>query len=535
MAWISLRTHDGTHYLRAYGDGRVAADATAVGEVDERWHVLFPFGDDRCCLQAAVHERYMTAHPDGRVTCLATEINAWELFRLVKVDGGWQFLSDHERFLCAEGGGGGDVRANREHGHAWETFTPSKAGAHDRPGPRPVGDMAPLSVEDNKRWFSAGGQRFDWREISAFGRLGQVQAGRDDLAREGMRQNRALGFTLERVFVVNPIDPWKSGPDRPDFWPSLTRLLAIAAEEGMRLRLTFIAASEPWGGVWHPDRRDIWDGSVKAGGEQFAVELAVFLIGVPHVVGELANEPGQIGMRDSFDDLIALGRKVKAVNPGLLLCAGAVDGPNDQDTRFCVEPFDYVDAHIERRSAVGGFEWVKRSGEYALIDQEHVGKRMPFVSGEPINFAEGRSGDVDTSPSVAFAYGAVSRARQFNSCFHYDGGLRAEAPGALALEHVHAYMEALNAFPMLTGTKWRGHWVPQSFFRQVWPGHDDPPTVERHLREGRGPWRVFGCDGYAVAFPEPKDWPWQANVTASAERVATSQAGTFAASVYRRS
>jgi hypothetical protein len=527
---VNFRTENG-HYLRAYASGVVAADAPVVGELDEWWE-LTHLGGDLYTLQS-VHGRFLCAELDGRVVADRVDAGPWEAWRLVQAGGGVAFVSHHGLYLCAEGGGGSVVVANRTAVGAWEVFIPSQPPVGgDRPGPGGV--LPPLSVEDNRRWFSAGGQRFDWREISAFGRLGQVQAGRDDLAREGLRLSRSLGFTIERVFVVNPIDPWRSGPDRPDFWPSLTRLLAIAADEGMYLRLTFIAASEPWGGVWHPDRRDIWSGSVKAGGEQFAVELAVFLVGVPHVVGELANEPGQIGMRDSFEDLIALGRKVKSVNPGLLLCAGAVDGPNDQDTRFCVEPFDYCDAHIERRSAVGGFEWVKRSGEYALIDQEHVGKRMPFVSGEPINFAEGRSGDVDTSPSVAFAYGAVSRARQYNTCFHYDGGLRAEAPGALALEHIRAYMDALNAFPMLTGTKWRGHWVPQSFFRQVWPGHDDPPTVERHVREGRGPWRVFGCEGYAVAFPEPKDWSWQANVTAPAERVASSQAGTFAASVYRR-
>jgi hypothetical protein len=526
---VSFQTADGQHYLCAELDGRVVADRTAVGEW-ERW-TLAHLGGDTYSLQSA-HGRYLCAEPDGRVVADRADVGIWESWRLVQVGSGVAFVSHHGLYLCAEGGGGGVVVANREAAGEWEVFIPSQRIGGTVPAP--VVDLAPLEVEDNRRWFRVrGGDRFDWREISAFGRLGQVQAGRDDLAREGMRQNRALGFTLERVFVVNPIAPWQSGPDRPSFWQALTRLLAIAAEEGMRLRLTFIAASEPWGGVWHPDRRDIWSGSVRAGGEQFAVELAIFLIGVPHVVGELANEPGQIGMRDSFDELVALGRKVKAVNPGLLLCAGAVDGPNDQDTRFCVEPFDYCDAHIERRSDVGGFEWVKRSGEYALIDQDHVGKRMPFVSGEPINFAEGRSGDVDTSPSVAFAYGAVSRARQYSTCFHYDGGLRCEAPGPLALEHIRAYMAALDAFPMRTGSKWRGHWS-QSYFRQVWPSHDDPPTVERHLRDGRGPWRVFGCDEFAVGFPEPKGWNWPANVTAPAERVATCQAGTFAASVYRR-
>lgn len=525
---VSLETASGQHYLCAELDGRVVADRTAVGEW-ELWDLVH-LGGDLYSLQSA-HGRYLCAEPDGRVVADRPDVGIWESWRLLQVGAGIALCSHHGLYLCAEEGGGGQVVANREAAGPWETFRPSQPIGDAAPGP--VGPLAPLSVEDNARWFTAGGQRFDWREISAFGRMGQVQAGRDDLAREGIRHNRSLGFTIERVFVVNPIDPWKSGPDRPDFWPSLTRLLAIAAEEGMRLRLTFIAGTEAWGGVWHPDRRDIWTGGVRSGGEQFAVELAVFLVGVPHVVGELFNEPGQIGLRNSFDEIISLGRKVKAVNPGLLLCAGAVDGPNDQDTRFVVEPFDFADVHIERRAGVGGFEWVKRSGEYAVIDQEHVGKRMPPVSGEPINFAEGRSGDVDTSPSVAFAYAAVSRARQYSTCFHYDGGLRCEAPGPLALEHVRAYMAALDAFPMQTGSKWRGHWS-QSYFRQVWPPSDDTREVERHVSAGRGPWRVFGVGEYAVAFPEPHGWDWQANLTAPAERIAESTSGSFSAAIYRK-
>jgi len=132
---ISLATADGVHFLRAYADGRVAADASAVGEIDELWNVAFPFADDRCVLQAAVHQRYVTAHDDGRLTCLATEVNAWELFHLVRVSGGWQFISVHGSFVCAEGGGGGEVRANRQYGGPWETFAPSGLDEPDQPQP----------------------------------------------------------------------------------------------------------------------------------------------------------------------------------------------------------------------------------------------------------------------------------------------------------------------------------------------------------------------------------------------------------------
>jgi hypothetical protein len=186
---------------------------------------------------------------------------------------------------------------------------------------------------------------------------------------------------------------------------------------------------------------------------------------------------------------------------------------------------------------VGGFAWVRLSGEYGAIDQERAPKRMPFISGEPVNFGErrqdGRNEDVERSPAVAFAYAAVSRARQFNTTFHYDGGLWTTPPAPETIAAITCYMAALNAFPMLTGTRWRGHW-PESYWKNVWPSTNDPASVEAHVRRGRGPWRVFGTGPYSVAFPEPAEWDWQASLTAPAERLAGCTDGVFAAGVYRR-
>ncbi|WP_291988344.1 hypothetical protein [Luteitalea sp.] len=417
------------------------------------------------------------------------------------------------------------------------------------PEPPPVGPftLTRLRVEDNRRWFANEAGRFDWREVSAFSLLSRLLAGEDQHVRDYLAGMRARGFTVVRVILTLDGDYWtrsplggrsfRCAPDMPGYWQALDRLVELTGAAGLYLRAVFLGAVEPFGGVWHPDRRDVWHGDVRARGEAFTVEAAQRIGRHAHVIGELANEPGQIGMRESFDELIALGRKVKAVAPDMLLGGGAVDGANDQDTRFAVSPFDYCDGHIERRMAVRGFEWVKRSGEYALIDQEHVGKKMPFISGEPVNFgerrADGRTGDVEPSPSVAFAYGAVSRARQYSTCFHYDGGLWTTLPAAETDACISSYMAALNAFPMLTDGKWRGHWA-QSYWRQVWPPKDDEDIVERHVADGRGPWRVFGCGPYCVAFPEPDGWDYRANLTAPATRLAHESAGAFAAGVYRK-
>jgi len=418
----------------------------------------------------------------------------------------------------------------------------------ENPWPAPARPaLTRLRVEDNKRWFANDAGRFDWREVSAFSLLSRLLTGESAYVRQYLAGMRSRGFTVVRVILTLDGPYWttacpagrsfRCAPDMPGYWEALDLLAAMTAEEGLYLRAVFLGCVEPFGGVWHADRRDVWNGSVRARGEAFTLLAASRLSAHPHVIGELANEPGQIGMRESFEKLVELGRAVKSAAPAMLLGGGAVDGPNDNDTTLCVSPFDYVDAHIERLMGVGGFEWVKRTGEYQTIDAEHQPTRMPFISGEPVNFGElrvdGRNGDVERSPSVAFAYGGVSRARHYNTCFHYDGGLWTTMPKPDTDDAIRAYMAALDAFPMLTEDKWRGHWA-QSYWRQVWPSHDDEDTVTAHLDRGAGPWRVFGSGPYCIAFPTPKGWDYRPNLTATATQPAASTLGVYDASIYRR-
>jgi hypothetical protein len=416
----------------------------------------------------------------------------------------------------------------------------------------PVVDLPALRVEDNARWFATDRGRFDWREVSAFSLLSRLLVGEDAYVRDYLRDMRGLGFTVVRVILTLDGDYWtrspiggrsfRAAPDMPGYWDAVARLVDLTRREGLYLRAVLIGAVEPFGGVWDPVRRtDVWFGEVRARGDAFAVEAAGRLADASHVVLELTNEPGQIGMRDSFDDLIALGRAVKARAPGRLLVAGSVDGPNDQDTRFAVAPFDFVDAHVERRMDVAGFEWVKRTGEYALIDQDAIARRVPFVSGEPVNFgearADGRVGDVEPSAAVAFAYGAVSRARQYSATFHYDGGLWTTAPQPVTRAAIACFMAALDAFPMTTAPKWRGHWTPAQgnyWRRDAWPSTDDPREVLDHVRRGRGAWRAFGAGEFSVTFPTSTSWNWQAAVAVPpVERLAACSDGDLSAAVYK--
>ena len=402
-----------------------------------------------------------------------------------------------------------------------------------------------LHVEANARWFAtADGTRFDYREITAFSLLSRLLTNEQEYVRDHLRTVRRLGFTVVRVILTLDGDYWtktplgrsfRSAPDMPGYWQALDTLARLTADEGLYLRAVLIGAVQPFGGVWHADRRDVWSGAVQDRGERFAIEAARRLAPHPHVLLELANEPSEIGMRDSVDDLVALGRAVKAVAPRTLVGGGALGGRADEAARLATAPFDYVDEHLERAMGIGGFAWVAESGDHAAIDQPGAARRVPFISGEPVNFGEwrldGRNADVERSPAVAFAYAGMSRARQFNTNFHYDGGLWTTAPAPETTAAITCYMAALNAFPMLTGARWRGD-GPESYWKRVWPETDDPVAVEAHVRRGRGPWRVFGTGPYAVAFPEPPGWDWQAGLTAPAERLAGCADGVFEAAVY---
>jgi hypothetical protein len=229
--------------------------------------------------------------------------------------------------------------------------------------------------------------------------------------------------------------------------------------------------------------------------------------------------------------VIALGGKVKAVAPEMLLMGG-----HYEDSTMCTRPFDLVTVHFFRAMEVQGFNWIKRSSEYAPTQRHSQPEPMPALSGEPANFGQARrgGGEVVRDASAAFAYGAMSRAHQYLACFHSDDGLYTEMPEPITVEHLRAFHDALDAFPMLTGQPWTGHHGHGAgdFWRDVWPPDDG--IAEQWVRDGHGPWRAYGTDRFNVCFPEPQGWDWRAAAEAPMVQVRTCRAGTFQASVYRR-
>jgi len=422
--------------------------------------------------------------------------------------------------------------------------------------PEPVPSTTALRVESNKRWFANDAGRFDFREATMFALLALWISGRRAEAMAVIDQALAERFNVMRVIITLDGDYWintarqltgrslRCAPDMPGYEDGLMELVRYLAGRGAYIRVVMIGAVEPFGGVWYPDRRDVWVGtSVQTKGEAFQRRITTLLKDEPNVLLEQANEPEQIGLRHSADVQVRLSRELKQIAPNRMLNGGAVDGSSDQGIMYAVKPYDFVDAHIDRRQGVGGMEWVKRTGEYTLIDQPQNPPgiiEMPFVSGEPINFGDwrldGRNDDVERSPSVAFAYGACSRSRKYNTCFHFDRGLWGMPMEQATLDCARAYHAGLDAFPMLTDNKWRGGWALEQgnyWKRDIWPAEDGIEFVEAHVKAGKSPWRVFGCGAYSMTIAEPKNWNWQANVVVEGvERIAFCDNGVFNSAVY---
>jgi hypothetical protein len=384
------------------------------------------------------------------------------------------------------------------------------------PGPAPIaGGPASSRLHVSGRWFATATGLFDYREVSAFALYSlwlQKRRWELDAFLEAMRPYA----TALRVLLTLDGDFWtgrgyRCAPDMPGFDDELRPFLAYAEARGFYVRLCLIGAIEPFGGVWHPDRRDDWGDAQQRRALAYVQRTAAIVRDAPNVLLEIANEPLQIGMRSSFDDIKALGRAARQVAPHVLMNFAAVDGPNEGDTSFVDAPADFADTHLHRigeyRGGDGwdGWLWVKRSSEQPVLDND----RMPAISGEPKNFGSvgvGGAGDVERSPAVAFAYGATSRLRRYLTNFHFDDGLWCRPPAAETIACLDGWTRGLNAIPLGAGGGWcNGHHGCAPWRLEAFPTSDD-------VRDHRGPVRIFGRGGpggyLGASIREPRDWAY---------------------------
>jgi hypothetical protein len=238
----SLRASDGQHFVCAEPDGSFNATRTTQGPW-ETFRFEFPFGDERCAIYTA-HGLYITAEANGELRARTTDINAWELFRVTPVNGGYYFLSAHDMYICAEGGGGGMVRANRRQAAVWEMF---ETGAPLLGTPVPIPGTSGL-----KGQVRIEGQSF----VDDLGPCLPFQCHAGDLIGQGLvlGLDRAKAIIDEIVNAGYPIarswyqlkittGTWVPGPTKngwdPRTDPQLVRdILLYGAQRGLKWNLS---------------------------------------------------------------------------------------------------------------------------------------------------------------------------------------------------------------------------------------------------------------------------------------------------------
>jgi hypothetical protein len=509
---MHIQTGNRRHYISARDEGGGTADAHGewVGG-DEQLRMLR--GADGRVSFISKRGYILSAEKDGTLNFRRKfeapafpedyQPSGWEGFTPVRGNGGEGLQTDHGTFVAARNEGGGELY----HHHAPfgiagdETFFPSVSffdGGQSGGGPIGGGAGVPGSLGVVGRWFASPSGLFDYREVSAFAlyslwlqkRFGEVDA---------FLSSMAPYATALRVVLTLDGDFWtgrgyRCAPDMAGFYEELPAFAMHCESRGFYVRFCLVGAIEPFGGTWFPDRRDIWTPDLDARVRAY-IERAVPAIGLaPNALIEIANEPGQIGLRESFDRVKGWGRLAKRLAPHLLMNVAAVDGPNDGDTSFIEAPADFVDTHIYRmkeyRSGDGwnGWLWVKRSSEHGVLDND----RMPAISGEPINFGSagtGGHGDVEASPAIAFAYGATSRLRRYLTNFHFDDGLWCRPPNAETIACLDGWKRGLDAVPMDFG----GGWCNGHHGCSPWETSNFPTSDE--VRDHNGPVRIFGRGG----------------------------------------
>lgn len=385
------------------------------------------------------------------------------------------------------------------------------------PEPSPTPDPEPVTVTQfavaNTRWFNQ-----DYREVSAFTLYSRWLRGERDHVRAYMQRCKDKGFTTLRVILTLGGPYWEHtplgyslacGPQIDGFYDHLVEFTQEAAKLGLHIRYVLLGDLHmfvpPHKYADLDARRDVLDGADRDAIRLYVIKTVRTLTYEPNILWEIANEYGNIGLSRSEAFIVELGQLVKREDPDALLNLSVKDGADSDKTTWVRKPADFVSAHLERWLNMWELNWIKRSGESWVIDEETQPLKMPFLSGEPVNFGDrrrdGRTGDVSPSPLAAFTYGAVSRTRQYLVNFHHDDGLWTAGWGDATDRCMDAFHAGLNALPRLNGNLWRGHWANSYFKPDVYPPEDDEATIKTFVESGKGPWRVFGTHQYAVVFP----------------------------------
>jgi hypothetical protein len=506
---IIISTNDGWYvHTNPDDQGRVIATTREKREATVFVKEVF---EHHVALKDEARGMYVRAHAGGNSFLLAdaTVRQAHELYvegdaefgRSLKTAGGW--------YWSAIGGGGSSVDAVVRHALSHESFhfEPVSAGHGGHVGGGPV-DAQPVTQVLRRlghRFFTADGSTpFDYREISAFALYRRWLNGENLDAY--CAYLRRFKVNVVRVILTLSGGWWEArgtncGPSIPGFYERLPAFTTYLAQQGFYVRYCLIGGLEEFG-VHPPSRGSHYTGDCHRRILGYVERVVSSLASAPNVLWEVMNEFNQIGASNAEDEIVEIARLIKSIAPHLLNLSN-MNGPTADETAFVRAPADFVDSHLDRRSGIAGFEWVKRSSESPVVDQDD----MVFISGEAKNFgtpAPGRrdGDDNERSTAVAFAYGATSRCKKYYTNFHYEDGLDAKLPNAETEACLAAWMRGLDAIPIGFNGGWcNGHHGCSPFRSDIYPGHHDNEDT------WRGPIRIFGLsggDGYiGVSIREP--------------------------------
>lgn len=333
-----------------------------------------------------------------------------------------------------------------------------------------VGMLAsvPLRIAPDTVWFATTAGRADYREISAFSLYSRWLQGQQGHVRHWAKRAAAHGATSVRVILTLGGPYWESqprawfghalasGPQVPGFHEQLVPFVRAMAADGLWVRVVLLGdlhmfvPETRWSEL--RTRSDALDEAARDRVRGYVRQVVTTLADEPGVVWEVANEYGNIGLAESDAFVAELGAIVKALDPDALMNYSAPLDAQAMPLQWMRRPADFVSVHVSRDRADDGYRWLRDTADVSAAAVAHQA-RMPMLSGEPLNFGDARRDgqhvDVEPSPAIAFAYGAVSRVLRFTTTFHHDDGLWTAGWGEATERSLAAWKQGLDAVPML--------------------------------------------------------------------------------------
>lgn len=424
---VTFQCIDGRHYLHAefggapeseFPKGLITADR--LNPFAEEEFEPLKLDDGRWAFKSS-NGYWLSAQQNGKLYANRTKVQGWESFELyIQSDGRFSLKTDHGKFVCAEGGGGREVIADRSAANAWESFLPSQrfwvvgGGGGGDIQPLPSGR---LHVED--RYFVVGGQTYRPRWASALSILRRSASQREDL----LSWLRSVGFDGVRVFA-GALSWAGQTPDLAR--QELPGLLEMCRRLGLLVEVVPVTDSGVSGGY------DV--GSHTKAVVQICTQFENTII-------EIANEPWHPTQAESVHNLeylMALRRALPSYIPTSLGAPSVDEEPIPQPVA------DYITLHLDR----GRDKWnmVRRVRELELVSQDF---KKPVINNEPIGADEldgsqtGRQRLND--PSIFFCMGALNRLFEVGGVFHSQFGLQAEMPGPVQTDCATAFIRGWSS------------------------------------------------------------------------------------------